>query len=65
MVHGTCAQMRRGTEATWQGRAWPMQGASGVNMWQEATQVHMVACEGRHVEEWGRQGEDPRVSGPR
>ena len=43
------ARMRRGTEATWQGRAWPTRGAGGVNMWQEATWVHTDAREGRHV----------------
>ena len=26
---GTSAQMRLGTEATWQGRAWPTRGAGG------------------------------------
>ena len=44
--------MRRGTEATWQGRAWPMRGvggAGGADTWQEATRVHVNAREGRHV----------------
>ena len=41
--------MQRGTEATWQGRAWPTRGAGGVDTWQEATWVHVDAREGRHV----------------
>ena len=46
------ARMQRGTEATWQGRAWPMRGAvdtGGTDTWQEATRVHADAREGRHV----------------
>ena len=35
--------MRRGTKATWQGRAWPMQGAGGADTWQEAARVHADA----------------------
>ena len=34
------AQMRRGTEATWQGHAWPTRGAGGADTWQEATRVN-------------------------
>ena len=44
--------MRRGTEAMWQGRAWPTRGASGeggTDTWQEATWVHADAREGCHV----------------
>ena len=44
--------MRRGTEATWQGRAWPTRRASsagGADTWQEATWVHADAREGRLV----------------
>ena len=44
--------MRRGTEATWQGRAWPMRGVGGVggaDTSHEATRVHADAREGRHV----------------
>ena len=41
--------MRRGTAATWQGRAWPTRGAGGADTGQEATQVHMDAREGCHV----------------
>ena len=40
---GTTAWMRRGTEATWQGRGWPTRGAGGaqgVDTWQEDTRVH-------------------------
>ena len=55
--------MRRGTEATWQGRAWPTRGAGGADMWQKATQVHADARVGRHVA-GGRQVKGPRVSGP-
>ena len=33
----TTAWMRRDTEATWQGRGWPMRGAGGADTWQEAT----------------------------
>ena len=47
--HAGPARMRRGTEATWQGRAWPTQGAGGANTWQEATRVHANAREGRHL----------------
>ena len=43
--------MRRGTEATWQGRAWPTRGTSGANTWQEAMVVQADAREGRHVAE--------------
>ena len=46
------ARMRHGSEATWQGRAWPMRGAggtNGANTWQEATRVHANAREGCHV----------------
>ena len=43
------ARMRRGTEATWQGRAWPARGAGGADTWQEATRVHTDTREGRHV----------------
>ena len=43
------ARMRRGTEATWQGRAWPTRGVGGADTWQEATRVHVDAREGRHV----------------
>ena len=41
--------MRRGTEATWQGRAWPTRGAGGADTWQEATLVHADGLEGHHV----------------
>ena len=37
---GTSAPMRRGTEAMWQGRAWPTQGEQSADTWQEATRVH-------------------------
>ena len=40
VVRGTSARMRCGTEATWQGRAWPTQGEQGADTWQEATCVH-------------------------
>ena len=52
VVHGTTARMRRSTEATWQGLEWPTRGAGGAqgaNTWQEATQVHADAREGRHM----------------
>ena len=49
VARGTSAPMRRGTEATWQGRAWPTRGASGVDTWQVAKRVHADAREGRHV----------------
>ena len=42
-------RMRCGTEATWQGRAWPTRGAGGAERWQEATWVHADTREGRHV----------------
>ena len=50
--HAGPARMRRGTEATWQGHAWPTRGASGAggaDTWQEATWVHADAHEGRHL----------------
>ena len=40
MARGTIARMRRGAEATWQSRGWPMRGAGGAQSattWQEAT----------------------------
>ena len=43
VVCGTTARMRRGTEATWQGRGWPTRGAGGAqgaDTLQEATRVH-------------------------
>ena len=49
VARGTSAQMRRSTEATWQGCAWPTRGASGADMWQEATRVHADASVGCHV----------------
>ena len=33
------AQVRHGTKATWQGRAWPTRGAGGADMLQEATRT--------------------------
>ena len=61
VARGTTARMRRGTEATWQGRGWPTRGASGAqgaDTWQEATRVHADVREGRHVAE-GKAGEGP------
>ena len=55
------ARMRRGTEATWQGRAWPTRGIGGVgsaDTWHEATRVHADTHEGRHVA-GGMAGEGP------
>ena len=52
VARGTTARVRRGAEATWQSRGWPMRGAGGVqgtNTWQEATRVHADAREGRHM----------------
>ena len=52
VARGTTERMRRGTEATWQGRGWPTRGASsaqGADTWQKATQVHADASEGRHM----------------
>ena len=43
VARGTTVQMRRGIEATWQGRRWPTRGAGGTqgaDTWQEATRVH-------------------------
>ena len=56
-------RMRRGTEATWQGRAWPTRGAGDADTWREATRVHADAREGRHMV-GGWQVKGPRVSGP-
>ena len=58
VVRETSARMRRGTEATWQGRAWPTRGTGGADTWQEATRVHADAHEGRHVA-GGSAGEGP------
>ena len=60
----TIARMQRGTEATWQGRAWPTRGAGGADTWQEATRVHADARQGCQVAKGGWQLEGPRVSGP-
>ena len=52
VARGTTARMRRGTEATWQGREWLTRGtggAQGADTWQEATRVHTDARVGRHV----------------
>ena len=64
VARGTSPRMRRGTEATWQGREWPTRGVGGADTWQEATRVHTDAREGRHVA-GGRQVKGPWVSGPR
>ena len=53
------ARMRRGIEATWQGRAWPTQGAGSPDTWHEATRVHADAREGHHVA-GGLAGEGPK-----
>ena len=58
VARGTSARMRRGTEATWQGRAWPTRGARGADTWQEATFVHTDTREGHYVTE-GMAGEGP------
>ena len=52
------ARMRHGTEATWQGRAWPTQGEGTADTWQEATRVHANAREGCHMA-GGSAGEGP------
>ena len=57
--HAGPARMQRGTEATWQGCAWPTRGAGGADTWQEATRVHANAREGRHMAEWGLACEGP------
>ena len=56
VAHGTTAQMRRHTKATWQGRGWPTRGAGGAHRaWTRgrrprvSTQVHADARMGRHV----------------
>ena len=38
--HAGPVRMRRGSEATWQGHAWPTLGTGGADTWQEATRVH-------------------------
>ena len=55
--------MRRGTKATWQGRAWPTRGAGGTDTWQEATQVHADA-RGGATWRGGWRVIGPWVSGP-
>ena len=43
VARGTTAQMRRVSEATWQGRGWPTRGArgaQGADTWHAATPVH-------------------------
>ena len=54
MARGTTARMRRGSEATWQGRGWPTRGAGGARRGHVAkgcatTRVHLGALVGRHV----------------
>ena len=49
VASGTSARMRRGTNATWQGRVWPTQGAGGADTWRDVTQIHAYAREGHHV----------------
>ena len=44
VARGTSAWMGCGTKATWQGRAWAMQGEQGADTWQEATRVHVDPC---------------------
>ena len=58
VARGTSGRMRCGTKATWQGRAWPTQGASGTDTWQKAMRVDADAREGPHVAE-GMAGEGP------
>ena len=58
MARGTSTRMRRDTDATWQGRAWPTRGAGGTDTWQETTRVHTDARVGRHVAK-GMAGEGP------
>ena len=55
MARGTTARMRRGSEATWQGRGWPTRGAGDARRGHVAkghatTRGHVGAREGRHVE---------------
>ena len=50
VARGTTVRMRRGAEATWQGRGWPTRGACGAHgadTWQEATRVHAVHADAR------------------
>ena len=51
MARETSARSRRGTEATWQGRAWPTRGGGGADTWQGGTWVHADARVGRHMAE--------------
>ena len=53
------ARMRRGTEAMWQGHAWPTRGAGGADTWSEATRVYVDSHEGCHVA-GGSVGEGPK-----
>ena len=54
VARGTTVQMRRGFEATWQGRGWPTRGAGGARRGHVAkshatTRVHVGARVGRHM----------------
>ena len=66
----TTTWMRRGSEATWQGRGWPTRGTGGaqdVDAWQEAkgsTRVHVGAPVGSHVAGTGGRWRAHGYSGP-
>ena len=54
MARGTTARMRRGSEATWQGRGWPTRGTGGARRGHVAkghatTRVHVGARVGCHM----------------
>ena len=69
MARGTTARMRRGSEATWQGRGWPTRGAGGtrrdhVVKGHASAQVHVGARVGRHVEGGFAYGGPTGIVGP-
>ena len=64
VARGSTAPLRRGAEATWQGRVWPTRGAGGADAWQEPHGRSTWAPVRGATWQKGSQVEGPRVSGP-
>ena len=70
VARGTTTRMRRGSEATWQGREWPKRGAGGTqdaDAWQKAkrsARVHVGTRVGRHVAVRSADGGPTGIVGP-
>ena len=66
----TTSRMRRGTEATWQGRRWPTQGTGGAHTARTHGRGHTCPHGSTRTPVWGAtwqagwQMKGPRVSGP-